>query len=433
MDRGAVTDVRVPSGGTYALKGQLTARVAAPGPLRLINPLWQFQDANWSPDFPTAADKIRWFWSKAGQPTIDGVITVNATFAEKILALTGPIEMPEYGKTITADNFLLETQKAVELEYDKQANTPKKFIGDLAAKLVDRLKSMPRDDWMQIASLVSQSLENKDIQVDLSDPSEEQIVEQYGWSGRLKPSAGDELAIVEANIAGQKTDGKIKERVDQNVTIKDDGSIQTALTMTRTHTGVKGDLFSGVRNVTYVRFYVPKGSTLVSATGFDAPDPSLFKPEDPFATKDPALAAAEASSITGPDGVTVSVEGDRTVFGGWLQLDPGMTQTVSLTYALPFTTSDILARAEAAPDQTADTPRGAYLLLLTSQSGRSDRQLHTTVTLPNDWTLAWSRGSDGTQDGSGLGYAGLWDHDLVLAAVLTPPNGQQTPQGSTAH
>ncbi len=432
MDKGAVTSVHIPSGGTYALKGQLTVRVAAPEPLRLINPLWQFQDANWSPDFPTAAKRIQWFWSKAGQPTIDGVITVNATFAEKILALTGPINMPKYGKIITADNFLFETQKAVELNYDTQANTPKKFIGDLAAKLISRLKSMPRSDWMHIAALVSQSLESKDVQIYLTNPSEEKIVERYGWNSRLKSSAGDELTIIEANIAGKKTDGKIQEQVDQNVTIHNDGSIQTALTMTRTHTGIKGELFSGARNVSYVRFYVPKGSTLVSASGFQAPDPSLFKPEDPFAVKDSVLAASASSSVAGPDGMTVSVEGDRTVFGGWLQLDPGKTQTIILHYKLPFTTSDILAHAEAAPDRAARTSGGAYLLLLTSQSGKSDRILHTTVTIPKNWKLTWSRQSDGVQNGSGLGYSGLWNHDLVLAAILTPPNGQTTSQKAGA-
>jgi len=426
MDKGALISVSVPPGGTYALKGQLLERIAPPKPMQLIAPLWQFQDANWSPDFPTAANKIRWFWSRAGQPTIDGVVSVNATFVEKVLALTGPIEMSEYGKTITADNFLLETQKAVEVEYDKQANTPKKFIGDLGTKLMARLSSMPREDWLKIAGLVSSSLESKDIQLALMDPSEEQIAERYGWNGRMKPSSGDELAIVEANIAGQKTDGMVKEKVDQQVTVADDGSMQTSLTLTRTHTGTKGEMFSGVRNVSYVRFYVPKGSKLLSASGFQTPDAKLFKTIDSDVATDTEQGAIEATDVAGPGDMTISDEGDRTVFGGWLQLDPGQTQIIALTYQLPMTTNDILSRAEAAPQQTGDAKSGAYLLLLTSQSGKSDRELHTTVILPKDWAVSWNRTADAT--GNGLGYSGTWDHDIVLAAILTPPHGQTTIQ-----
>lgn len=427
MDQGKVKAVRVPPGGTYALKGQLLARIASPKPLQLINPLWQFQDSNWSPDFPTAAKKITWFWSKAGQPTLDGVIAVNASFVEKVLALTGPIEMPEYGKTITAANFLLETQKAVEIEYDREANTPKKFIGDMAEKLMARLTSLPQEEWFKIAGLVSASLDTKDIQIAMSDPEEEQVVERYGWNGRLKESAGDSLAIVEANIAGQKTDGMIKESVDHKVTVNDDGSMQTRLMLTRTHTASKGELFRGVRNVSYVRFYVPKGSTLVSASGFQTPNANLFKVVDEDTGNDVDIQMIESKSETRPDGVTVSEENGRTVFGGWLQLDPGASQTITLNYQLPFTTSDILARAEAAPQNAADAPRGAYLLLLSSQSGKSEREIHSSVTLPDDWKLSWSR-RPGQSDDAGLNYSGPWDRDLVLAGVVTPSHGKISTQ-----
>lgn len=424
LDRGRVTSVRTPPGGTYALKGQLLANVVSPKPLQLVNPRWQFQDANWSPDFPTAARKIRWFWSKAGQPTIDGVIAVNASFVEKLLAFTGPIEMPEYGKTIDASNFLLETQKAVELEYDKAANTPKKFIGDLGAKLITRMSSIKKDDWLSIASLVSGALETKDIQVALMDTDEEQIAERYGWSGRIKDTSGDALAIVEANIAGQKTDGVIDESVDHAAAIHEDGSIEDTVRLNRTHLGKKGELFRGVRNVSYVRFYVPKGSTLLSASGFIAPPAKLFKPVDEDDATDPDIEKAESGATAAPGGVGISEEGSRTVFAGWLQLDPGMSQTIALTYRLPFTVSDVLSKAEAAPQNAADAPRGAYTMLLTSQSGKSGRRLSSTVTLPERWKLSWSRTSGGGASAD-LGYTGAWDRDLVLAALLAPPsNGQ---------
>lgn len=420
LDRGAIKKISVPAGGSYAIKGQLQARVISPKPLQLINPLWQFQDSNWFPDFPQSAEKIRWFWSKAGQPTIDGVITVNASFMDELLKLTGPIDMPEYGKVITPENFMLETQKAVELEYDKESNTPKKFVGDLMDKVMEKLKSMDKDGWLQLATVTSQALETKDIQIAFFNEEEETLAEKFGWNGRLKDVYGDSLALIEANVAGQKTDGVIQENVDHHVVISADGSIEDTLTFDRTHTGQKGELFRGVRNVTYLRAYVPSGSKLLSASGFDAPDSQLFKTVADDQTTDSDVSSSETTIADGQEGVTVTQEGTRTVFGGWLQLDPGEHQTVTLRYRLPFAVSDILGKLDQGQASSEQSARGAYLLLLTSQSGKTDRKLTSHVTLPSSWTVSWSK--PGSED---LRFSGDWDRDRVMAAILTPTHGQE--------
>jgi len=349
---------------------------------------------------------------------------------QRLLELTGPVDMPEYGKIITPDNFLLETQKAVELEYDKTANTPKKFVGDLALKLMERLKTLDKAGWLKVASAVADALETKDIQIAMTDSDEEALAERYGWSGRLKEAFGDSLALVEANVAGQKTDGVIAEKVEHRVNIAADGSIEDAVTFQRTHNGIKGELFRGVRNVSYLRTYVPQGSKLLSAAGFQTPDKKLFKPVGEEDMPDEDIEQIETGAQTTPDGVTVMQEGERTVFGGWLQLDPGKTQTITLKYRLPFTVSDILAKLNAAPVSNETNARGAYLLLLTSQAGKTERKITTTVSFPEKWKLSWSKpATSATQ----LGYDGMWDRDHVLAALLTPADGQEAPQTAAAH
>lgn len=442
VDRGAVKNIRVPPGGTYDLKGMLLARVKPPKPLQLIADRWQFQDANWSPDFPTAAKKIRWFWSKSGQSTVDGVISVNATFVERLLDVTGPIPMPKYGKTVDASNFLLETQKAVELEYDKTANTPKKFIGDLSTELVARLKDLKKDQWIKVAGLISEALNTKDIQLALSNPDEEALAERYGWSGQMKQTVGDSLALIEANVAGQKTDGVITERVDHRVSIADDGSVTDHVTLTRTHTGKKGDLFQGVRNVSYLRAYVPEGSTLVSASGFSAPSQTLFKKPDDTNAQDADLASAEMSMRTTPDGITTAVEDGHTTFGGWMQLDPGQSQTIEISYRLPMTVGEILQKADAEHALAGETPndgsngtgRGAYLLLLTNQSGKTDRKIRTTVEYPHSWDVAWHRPDDLQSATANVTYDGTWDRDRAIALFFTPTHEQtKTTQSSSGH
>ncbi len=423
FDRGVIKKLSVPPGGTYDFKGQLLARVAAPEPLRLISARWYLHDANWSPDFPTSAQTIRWFWSQSGQPTLDGIIAINAAWIERLLDITGPIELPAYGKTIEASNFLLETQKAVELEYDKVANTPKKIIGALAEQFIARSKTFTREDWLKVVGLVSEGLETKDIQLALTKPEEEETVERYNWNGRLKDTPGDSLALIEANIAGQKTDGVISETVMHEARIERDGTIQDSVTLHRTHGGKKGELFRGVRNVSYLRAYIPKGSIVTQATGFQTPDRKLFKSLDEADLSDQNVPATPAPRHTlDTPGVVITDEGQRTVIGGWMQLDPGASQTITLTYRLPFRVTDTLpALDQARGESIASHPQGAYLLLLTSQSGKTtQRQVTSRVMFPTNWQTPWTRLTQATHDGQ-LEYHGIWDRDHVIAALLSTP------------
>jgi hypothetical protein len=356
-----------------------------------------------------------WFWSKSGQPTQNGVISINASLVERLLDVTGPIDMPEYGKVIDKSNFMLETQKAVELEYDKQANTPKKFIGDLTEEMMKRLKSLSKDEWLKAGAMVSDALRTKDIQVYLTNEEDEAQIERYGWNGLMKDTDGDSLAIIEANIAGQKTDGVIDESVVHMAEVQPDGSIVDNVTLTRTHNGKKGELFRGVRNVSYIRVYVPLGSRLISAEGFDTPPAALFKNPDEDYEPDPLLAQVEVAGENLGD-ASIKTEGDRTVFGGWAQLDPGETQTLTYRYRLPFTVRDLYGKLEASPNASGSIDRSSYSLLLTSQSGKSSRKLNTSLVLPSGWNTVWSHGLEKTQKGTV--FYGVWDQDIVVAALL---------------
>ncbi|MFA5130401.1 MAG: DUF4012 domain-containing protein [Patescibacteria group bacterium] len=415
VDKGKISHLEIPGGGTYDLQGQLISQIIPPPPLQLVASRWEFQDSNWSPDFASSAKTIRYFWEKSGGYSVDGIIAVNATVVRDLLALTGPIELPELGKTITSDNFMDETQKAVELEYDKTENKPKKILSLMAPIMMKKLSSLDRDGMIRAFGILTSSIDAKDIQIALTNDDEMAIVNQEGWSGQMKTVSGDALAVVEANIAGQKTDGVIHEAVKQNTNIAEDGSITDDVTLTRTHAGIKRAQFNGVRNVSYIRLYVPRGSTLLDASGFNAPDASFFQKirDDAVPYPDPDLIGAEASStpIPGLGGVSIWDEGDRTVIGGWNMVDPGQEAVIRISYRLPFSAFDIRDRLmkNAGPSASDAQMNAVYSMLYTSQSGKPDRTLETSIHAPSSWNVTWTR------DG-GL-YSGPWNHDLVISAL----------------
>lgn len=416
-DRGNVTRLWMPGAGSYELQGSLRALLVPPEPLQLITDHWQFHDANWFPDFPTSAKKIMWFYEKAGGPTVDGVIALTTSVVEKLLQATGPIDMPEYGKIITADNFWIETQKAVELEYDKKENKPKQFLSDLAPKLLEKLQSKDPKMFFKLAQVLHESINEKHFQIYMRDSALQELVTHLGWAGKLKNTTGDMLAVINTNVAGGKTDAVVGEHIKHSARVDGDGKVTVTVEVTRTHHGVKGELFRGVRNVDYVRIYVPQGSNFVSAEGFKKPDSSLFKSVAEAALPDKDLASFETASFNDPSsGTVISREGEHTVFGNWIMVDPGGSVTYKVTYELPFRVAfkeqdEGFFERIGLRDSVA--PQAAYSFLFVKQAGTVDTTFEHTLEFPENWREIWRYPEI-------ISNPAKLDRDQFFGVVMTP-------------
>jgi len=408
VDRGAIERLSIPGGGTYDLQGQLVKQIIPPEPLRLVADRWEFQDANWSPDFSASAAKIREIWSASGGYTVDGVIAVNATVVADLIAITGPIDVPELGKTLTAENAIAEIEKSAEIEYDRVENKPKKILSLAGPRLIEKLKALPPEGLVNALTVFSDAIVRKEIQVALTDPDEDALARGFGWSGELKETFGDSLAVINANIAGGKTDAVMSEAIAHAAVIGIDGSITDTVEITRTHHGIKRTPLTGVRNVEYIRIFVPRGSALVSAEGFATSPRALVQDAREDAVEDPDLAAVAATQKSFPGAVLQWDEGNRTVIGGWSTVDPGETIVLKVVYRLPFSAFDIQSRLSSGAAD-ADGGRAAYSLLLTSQSGMRHRTVFSTVAVPSAWSAAWSRNLDAAPI--------AWDRDRVISSL----------------
>lgn len=394
MDNGAIANMRLPGGGTYDVQGQLDTFVEAPQPLSLINPRWEFQDGNWFPDFPTSAKKMQWFYEHAGGPTTDGVVAVNATFIEKLIGVVGAIEMPEYGLTIDAENFLFATEKAVEIDADKTKNTPKAILGDMAPKLIEKIKAADAKTLIKIVMLIEQGLAERDIQVYFRDNDAQKVMQDLGFSGTVEQTDGDYLMVVNTNIGGGKTDAVIDQAIDLDVNISESGTIVDDLTYTKTHHGMANALFSGRNNVDYVRFYVPEGSVLLSADGFEPPAQGLFEPSDiPLAVDDDLSIVMSDETRDALSGMDIWNEFGKTVFGGWVQTAPGETQVIRLSYRIPqvlFSTDSDTSFLARARRQLGFDNHDGYSLLAQKQPGVVSRTTTVRLNYPSAFKTHWT-------------------------------------------
>ncbi len=425
LEDGSIRKIEIPPRGSYDLRAGFNQLIAAPEQLRLVNPRWEFQDANWFADFPTSARSLIWFYEKSGGPTVDGVIAVTSNVMSDLLRQVGPIDLPEHGKTITADNFQEETQKSVEIEYDRGTNNPKQIISDMAPKVLKALLDGGARDLPALASTIGASLASKDIQVYFNDPSAQAAAAGFGWTGALGPrDGGDFLSVVDTNIAGGKTDGVVSEDVHHETRFEPDGGIVDTITVTRTHHGKAGELFTGIKNIDYLRAYVPKGSQLLSAEGFKAPGEGYFLPQDDSLRPSTLLSAVEGEATTEPmSGTRISQESGLTVFGNWVQLEPGETRSVTLKYRLPFRLQDLAKRPVTRVDQAREmiglwTTTAPMKLIVRKQPGARNRTFSERFHVPDGWQIKTSVPADAVIEPDGRSLTTPLDKDLYVGLLL---------------
>ncbi|MBP9748996.1 DUF4012 domain-containing protein [Patescibacteria group bacterium] len=409
VDKGLITDIRVPKGGVYDQQGSLRAQLLPPTPMRQITARWEMQDANWFPDFPTSAEKLAWFYQKGGGPSVDGVIAITSDVLPALLALTGPISMPTYHRTMTAENVIRETQQIVETDYDREANTPKQFIGDLLEAVLERLRALPAQKVVAAGDLFAGMLQDKTLQMHFFDEHVERVAAQSGWNGALAADGGDALMVVDTNIGGGKTDSVIQKTGTVATAIAEDGTVTHTLTLHYTHNGIPSDPFSGKRYQDYLRLYVAPGSTLLQATG-DFGDTPITPAAGEGLMQDPLLAASFESASFAANETATWAENGRTVFGRWLSLPAGGEATVQFVYTSGVR---LASRTSASVATLIGGDVLSYRFLVERQPG-SQLSLSAALTAPGAWEAVW-RSPDAVAD---TGTPSFLNRDRLYAVVF---------------
>jgi hypothetical protein len=269
----------------YEIDNQLLDLVDVPEGLSLIADHWGMRDANYSPDFPTSVQDILWFLEKGKGPTVNGVVVLDQTIVEELLALTGPISLPQYDLEITADNFSFLTSFFVEAKLIP-GNTPKKILMELIPLLGEKIKESLTSQ--NISLLIKKALNNKHLAFYSTDEYIQQWISILGYSGEMRKTMADQdyFQMVLTSIGGNKSDKYLEYQITQQTLIKEDGSLFNQVEIKAEHVWRLADeqLFNllltkfGVRsetagyllnilgkgeNQSFVRVYVPWGSKII--------------------------------------------------------------------------------------------------------------------------------------------------------------------------
>lgn len=294
---------------------------------------WFFRDSNWSPDFPVSAAQALQFYRQEGglEQRFDGVIALTQDMIAPLLSVTGPITAE--GTTYTEQNFAEQLQYQVEQGFYKRG-TPeaqrKEVVGEISRTMMERLTALPLSDWARVGQIVDKAFVEKHALVYFTDTARQQVVKDMNWAGDVRSAASDSLMVVDSNMLAQKTDAVMDKRIAYSVR-QDAKGLIGRVELTYTNNGAFTAFTTRYRD--WIRVYVPQGSQLITDQGFMVKELS------------PEMARAQVNTELG-----------KTVFAGYLVVEPKETKRVVLEYHLP----ELI---------TQQIKQGDYLLLAQKQSG----------------------------------------------------------------
>ncbi|OGJ21716.1 MAG: hypothetical protein A2804_00130 [Candidatus Pacebacteria bacterium RIFCSPHIGHO2_01_FULL_46_10] len=223
----------------YVPDGQLKGYVPPPAPVAKYlfqTGGWHLRDANWDPDFPTAAQTLQWFFNKGGYAQNDGIIATNFSLFQQILDVMGPIYLPDYGQTVSAENMYGFTQVQTEQSFFPGSIQKQSILGNIARAVLRDLPQLSPEKQLRIFQIMLQSLNSKDMMIWMKDSEKQSSIKEVGWDGgvrELKCSSenciADNLFIVEANVGINKTNCCVDRLASYDVWIAEDGSVTTTL------------------------------------------------------------------------------------------------------------------------------------------------------------------------------------------------------------
>jgi len=297
------------------------------------------RDSNLSPDFKESMLKFEDMYQYvSGREDIDGIIAVDTHVLVETLKILGSMNI--YGREFSPDNdprcncpkavYELEDYSTRPVNYVRTDR--KDIIGVLLQELMKKaLGVSPSQYWGRLFQMLLAEINQKHVLAYFREPEKQKAVENFNMAGRimtasetaplLKYEEGkgwDYLHINNSNMAGAKSNMFVTDKVTKDTTINSDGTITTKLIIDYKNQFPGSDcnlergglcLNAPLRN--WLRIYVPLGSKLTDSKGTQSP-------------KD-----------LKPKGMDTYESLSKTVFEGFMIVNPLGTAKVELTYTSP--------------------------------------------------------------------------------------------------
>lgn len=273
---------------------------------------WSLRDSNLDADFPTVARYAELNYAhEGGKIPLQGVVAITPAFIQQVLEITGPIVVPGYNQTVTAQNLIgLIHYYQVGAGYagsdtpssDGLSSVRKHFMAWLAVNLTQRIHKIAPSHAPELFKLFVNAVHTKDFQAYFNANEAEGLLQRYQFASSIQPATNDGIFVVDANLSPNKANYLITSTLADQVTIDSYGNI-THQTTLKYNWAQKGPVYGNSLYSDYVRVYVPAGSKLTSESGWQ-----FYGTDMTFG---------------------------RSVFVGFFTLNAGQSRTITLSWSTP--------------------------------------------------------------------------------------------------
>jgi len=256
--------------------GQLQGHVTPPPDLGVLGETdWYLRDSNWSPDFPTSAVKAEWFLEKETGQATDGVIGINLNVVKSILGQIGPVQVPGFDETITADNLFERAEYQAEVNFFPGSTQKKSFLSSLSVLLFEKIKELPPDKVFRLLQVIQENLNQKDMFLYFNNQDLNSKIQDFGWNGEIKnvslgrtanfsgPGLADYLMVVDSNVGVNKANFFLTRAIELDETILADGRLINQLKLTYKNSS-PSQAWPGGSYKNYLRLLLPKDVDKIS-------------------------------------------------------------------------------------------------------------------------------------------------------------------------
>lgn len=189
----------------------------------------QLRDSNWSPDFPTTAQKIIELYKlEGGVQNVSGVIAVNSSVLQEALKVTGTIYLDSIGKSLDYSNVLLELQYELNFGFAEKGisrSDRKEPIKDLASEIENRLKKYSWRQFYRFGNMLLSQADQKQVLLWSNNPNVQNKIIKLGWDGMVDQNVeGDYFMLVDSNLGALKTDYYMQRVISKDITNCSDDS-----------------------------------------------------------------------------------------------------------------------------------------------------------------------------------------------------------------
>lgn len=336
------------SSNIYDLDDSIRNKPAAPEKIRQyhvnVNQFF-IRDSNLSPDWVESIKLFESLYEKSSiKKDYDGIISMDAHVLVDLLRIFGDTEAG--GVTFSAnEDPRCDCPQAIYEIFDNVGRpvgyireNRKGILGELMFALFNKaIGFSPSKYWGPMAQEMFVNMDEKHVLLYFKDPETQKAVEKMNYGGRIQEFEGDYLHINNVNFAGAKSNLFVTEEIESTTTFeggKAKREVRIVFKNPYPHSDCnleRGGLCLNATLRNWIRFYVPKGAELDKFVG----------------SKTEVLTYDDLG---------------KTVFEGFMEVNPQGRAEVVITYTLP----DSIKKDD-------------YKLMIQKQGGVSQQKLKVVV------------------------------------------------------